>query len=142
MRFSTAEEENDEINLTPLIDVVFLLLIFFMLTTTFKQEAALSIDLPEANALEQQDTPVSIVVLIDKQGRYALNGKVLQHYSPIELRQSLRQLRSENADLKLVIRADGESTHQSVVWVLDAAAAVGLLQISIAADSKSLETLK
>ena len=50
MKFSTAEEENDEINLTPLIDVVFLLLIFFMLTTTFKQEAALSIDLPEANA--------------------------------------------------------------------------------------------
>ena len=142
MRFSTAEEENDEINLTPLIDVVFLLLIFFMLTTTFKQEAALSIDLPEANALEQQDTPVSIVVLIDKQGRYALNGKVLQHYSPIELRQSLRQLGSENGDLKLVIRADGESTHQSVVWVLDATAAVGLLQISIAADSKSLETLK
>ena len=99
MKFSTAEEENDEINLTPLIDVVFLLLIFFMLTTTFKQEAALSIDLPEANALEQQDMPISIVVLIDKEGRYALNGNVLQHYSPIDLRQSLQQLRSEKGDL-------------------------------------------
>ena len=142
MKFSTAKEENDEINLTPLIDVVFLLLIFFMLTTTFKQEAALSIDLPEANALEQQDMPISIVVFIDKEGRYALNGNVLQHYSPIDLRQSLQQLRSEKGDLKLLIRADGESTHQSVIWLLDAAAAVGLLQISIAADSKSLEDLK
>ena len=142
MRFSTAEEENDEINLTPLIDVVFLLLIFFMLTTTFKQEAALSIDLPEAHALEQQDITASIEVFIDKEGRYALNGKVLQHYSPTVLRQSLRQLRSENGDLKLIIRADAESTHQSVVWLLDAAAAVGLLQISIAADSKPLEDLK
>ena len=65
MRFSTPDEENDEINLTPLIDVVFLLLIFFMLTTTFKQEAALTIDLPEANAIQQQEVSLNIEVLID-----------------------------------------------------------------------------
>jgi biopolymer transport protein ExbD len=142
MRFSTPDEENDEINLTPLIDVVFLLLIFFMLTTTFKQEAALTIDLPEANAIQQQEVSLNIEVLIDKQGRYALNGEPLQRYSPTQLRRNLEQLRTENGDLKLVIRADGASSHQSVVRVLDAAAAVGLLHIAIAANSEPLEDLK
>ena len=142
MKFLAAEEDNDEINLTPLIDVVFLLLIFFMLTTTFKQETTLSIDLPEVSSLEQEDRPISIEVLIDKEGRYAVNNQVLQNHSATALREHLTALRSENGNLNVVIRADAQSSHQSLMWLLDAAAAVGLLNISIAADTKPLEAIK
>ena len=142
MKFLAAEEDNDEINLTPLIDVVFLLLIFFMLTTTFKQETTLSIDLPEVSSLAQEDRLISIEVLIDKEGRYAVNNQVLQNHSATALRENLKALRSENGNLNVVIRADAQSSHQSLMWLLDAAAAVGLLNISIAADTKPLEAIK
>lgn len=142
MKFLAAEEDNDEINLTPLIDVVFLLLIFFMLTTTFKQETTLSIDLPEVSSLAQEDRLISIEVLIDKEGRYAVNNQVLQNHSATALREHLKALRSENGNLNVVIRADAQSSHQSLMSLLDAAAAVGLLNISIAADTKALEAIK
>ncbi|PCJ85156.1 MAG: biopolymer transporter ExbD [Thiotrichaceae bacterium] len=130
------KEENVEVNLTPLIDVVFLLLIFFMVSTTFDRHAKLKVSLPEAStkATQQQDNP--LVLSIDAKGNYFLNDRQIVNQQLNTLKQAiLKTIRSTNsnvADVALVLRADANTPHQSVVRAMDAASQIGLTRLSIA----------
>ena len=130
MRFQLRREEPAEINLTPLIDVVFLLLIFFMVTTTFNRYAELRIDLPKASA-QPTRPPKATELVVDADGRYYLDGRALVNTRLETLVRALRELRTENPEAPLVIRADARTTHQSVVTAMDAAGRIGIRRLSI-----------
>lgn len=132
MNFRPRQRDEVGLDLTPLIDVVFLLLLFFMLTTTFVEATRLKVDLPkveEGDAAERKDEPW--VIEIDAAGHYALNGEV------VEADQLAARLRAEpgrSEDTPILIRADGQTTHQAVVRALDAARAAGLTHIGLATE--------
>lgn len=120
------------IELTPLIDVVFLLLIFFMVSTTFVRETQVKLDLPEANGEPQAIEPGTIEIVIDRSGDYAVDGRVLVNNDKSTLVRSLNEMRDpESGSPRVVITADANAAHQSVVRAMDAAGSVGLTQISI-----------
>ena len=119
-------------NLTPLIDVVFLLLIFFMVSTTFTKASQLSIDLPEATG-EPSDTPSDqIEILIDESGQYRVNGQALVDTHVRTLQAALYKISAGDTTLSMVISADAQSSHQSVVRAMDAAGQMGFVHLSIA----------
>lgn len=129
------KEEGVEVNLTPLIDVVFLLLIFFMVSTTFDRHATLKVSLPESSvkATQQQDEP--LVLSIDAKGNYFLNDRQIVNQSLDTLMQALKRTIGDEAAIKetaLVLRADANTPHQSVVRAMDAASRLGLTKLSIA----------
>ena len=125
-------DERVDINLTPLIDVVFLLLIFFMVSTTFDRHAKLKVDLPEASAkaTQQQDEPV--VLSIDAKGNYFINDRQVVNTRLETLKTALQKTVADNKDVSLVLRADAKTPHQSVVRAMDAASQLGLTRLSIA----------
>lgn len=132
MKLRHRVSESPEINLTALIDVVFLLLIFFMVSTTFDRDAELSIDLPEA-AAEPSDRPdTAIEVSIDAQGRYYVNGRQLVNTQAATLRQGMLKAAGESKDPPLVISADSRTPHQAVVTVMDVARQLGFLHLTFA----------
>ena len=136
MDFSRAEEDRLEVNLTPLIDVVFLLLIFFMVTTTFNQQAELRVDLPEASSEEQSLEVVPIEITIDKSGAYFVNGNGLVNNEAATLFQSLQKIVSDDKDRGVIISADATTPHQAVITAMDTVARLGISKVSIA-TSKS-----
>ena len=128
-------ERNDErvdINLTPLIDVVFLLLIFFMVSTTFDRHAKLKVELPEASAKQTQQQQQSIVLSIDAKGNYFINDRQLVNTSLETLKIALQKTLADEKDVPLVLRADAKTPHQAVVRAMDAASQLGLTRLSIA----------
>ncbi len=130
------KEDSVEVNLTPLIDVVFLLLIFFMVSTTFDRHAKLKVSLPEAStkATQQQNDP--LVLSIDAKGNYFLNERQIINQQLDTLKQAILKTLSEKnvniEDVSLVLRADANTPHQSVVRAMDAASQLGLTKLSIA----------
>jgi len=130
------KEDSVDVNLTPLIDVVFLLLIFFMVSTTFDRHAKLKVSLPEAStkATQQQNDP--LVLSIDAKGNYFLNERQIVNQQLDTLKQAiLKTLGEKNVnieDVSLVLRADANTPHQSVVRAMDAASQLGLTKLSIA----------
>jgi len=130
------KEDSVEVNLTPLIDVVFLLLIFFMVSTTFDRHAKLKVSLPEAStkATQQQNDP--LVLSIDAKGNYFLNERQIVNQQLDTLKQAILKTLSEKnvniEDISLVLRADANTPHQSVVRAMDAASQLGLTKLSIA----------
>jgi len=141
MKFATPVAEEVSINLTPLIDIVFLLLIFFMISTTFQRETELEIALPEASAKTQALGVVSAAVLeIDSNGLYRLgtraDGKSSEMISvnPARLSETLGGISTKNGTTTLIIKADAKTSHQAVVRALDAAQKAGLKKIKFAAE--------
>ncbi len=132
MKFRRSRKPDSGINLTPLIDVVFLLLIFFMVTTTFTQETRLLISLPEAGGATVDAEPESLELTIDKEGNYALNGQSLINRDIKTIMAALKDASAGNRDLPVVITADAESSHQAVVTAMDAAGKLGFNQLQIA----------
>ena len=132
MKFRRSRKPDSGINLTPLIDVVFLLLIFFMVTTTFTQETRLLISLPEAGGETVDAEPESLELTIDKEGNYALNGQSLINRDIKTIMAALKDALAGNRDLPVVITADAESSHQAVVTAMDAAGKLGFNQLQIA----------
>jgi len=126
------KEETVEVNLTPLIDVVFLLLIFFMVTTTFDRHAKLKVSLPESSAKTTQQQSDPLVLSIDAKGNYFINGRQVVNQSLDTLKQALRKVIGENGDKALVLRADANTPHKAVVRAMDAASQLGLTKLSIA----------
>ncbi len=128
------KEESVEVNLTPLIDVVFLLLIFFMVSTTFDRHARLKVSLPESStkAMQQQETP--LILSIDAKGNYFLNDRQIINQSIDTLKQAILKTiaGAPVKDISLVLRADANTPHQSVVRAMDAASQLGLTKLSIA----------
>lgn len=119
--------------MTPLIDVVFLLLIFFMVSTTFDRHATLKVQLPEASAkMEQKTQEESIVLSIDEKGKYFINDRQVINTTLDTLKIALRKTVGDKKDVALVLRADANTPHQSVVRAMDAASQIGLTRLSIA----------
>ncbi len=134
MKFQRQRREEISINLTPLIDVVFLLLIFFMITTTFTRESHLSISLPEASteAREAATEVESIDVVVGAEGQYSVNGQPLVTSDGLTLKRAVIKLAGEERDLPFVITADANARHQAVVTVMDVAGQLGFSRLSIA----------
>ncbi len=131
MKFQRQRKEEVSLNLTPLIDVVFLLLIFFMVTTTFTKESHITIELPVANGEQTPPPADELEVLISQQGDYFLNGQPLLDNSQKTLSQALRQQAQNQSDTPLVIAADARTPHQAVITAMQAAGDAGLVNFSI-----------
>ena len=123
--------DEPEVNLTSLIDVVFLLLIFFMVSTSFTKESELKVNLPEAltEVPASLDTSLEIVVTVD--GKYFVNQKELINSDPSTLRDALESEVGEDRGMPVTIRADGKATHQSVVNAMDVAGRLGFANLNI-----------
>lgn len=130
MNFRRARTEEVEINLTPLIDVVFLLLIFFMVSTTFTKETQLAITLPEAQGLAAEDSVEPVEVVVGAQGEYVVNGERLTQNDAKTLRAILSTL-VDTSEQSLVITADANARHQAVVTLMDVAGQLGYVNLSI-----------
>lgn len=126
------KDDDVEINLTALIDVVFLLLIFFMVSTTFDRNASLKVKLPEASKTEQQSVQEPLVLTIDAKGSYFINDRQVVNTTLETLKTALQQTVGERKDTAIMLRADANTPHQFVVRAMDAAAQLGLTHISIA----------
>lgn len=126
------------VEITPLIDVIFLLLIFFVVSTTFVRTSSIEVDLPNASSGHGRTTD-GIEVRVTAAGDYAVNDLVLADAGSGELLRALRRARSEVADPKpfLVIAADADARHEAVVQVLDAARKLGLTNVSVLTEARS-----
>lgn len=119
------------VELTPLIDVVFLLLIFFMVSTTFIRETQLKIDLPEAAGELQQVEDQVLEVSISRDGEYSINSQLLVNGKLETLIRGLQEAAGGDLKKRLIVTADANASHQAVVRAMDAAGQVGLSRISI-----------
>lgn len=137
MNMRPKRREDLELNLIPLIDVIFMLLIFFMLTTTFDNISTIVINLPEAtkNAREVKLEPIELS--IDAAGRYYVRNQLLINTQLDTLRRALAEAAGPNKNLPLLISADGQAPHQSVVTALDAARQENMVNISIATRQRA-----
>ncbi|MGD8176519.1 ExbD/TolR family protein [Marinimicrobium sp. ARAG 43.8] len=131
MHFRRQPRENDSINLTPLIDVVFLLLIFFMVSTTFTKETHLSIDLPEAEGEPAVEVDAPLDILITAEGEYSVNGRSLVNRQIVTLKSALEKASDGDNQRPLIITADARAPHESVVRAMDAAGQLGFVHLSI-----------
>jgi biopolymer transport protein ExbD len=121
------------IDLTSLIDVVFLLLIFFMVTTTFTRQSNLLINLPEANGTPAEEPgALHIEILVARDGSYTVNGRALTDNSFTTLTRSLEELSAGDVNIPVTLTADADTSHQSVVTALDAVAQLGISRLSVA----------
>ena len=132
MKFKRAVREGLTINITPLIDVVFLLLIFFMVTTTFSRETRLMVNLPEADAELTNADVTSIEIIVARDGTYSINGRVLINNRLETLIRGLELESTGDRNLPIVLIADAEATHQSVVTAMDGIGRTGFTRLSIA----------
>jgi len=131
MKFPRQRVEEVNVNLTPLIDVVFLLLIFFMVSTTFTKETHLNVDLPEASGESVVKEQEVLEILITDEGHYSVNGKPLVNTQAKTLRRALQELAGEKHDMPLVITADAKTPHQAVVTAMNVSGQLGFSKLSI-----------
>jgi biopolymer transport protein ExbD len=133
MKLNLRPRAEPEVNLTSLIDVVLLLLIFFMVSTSFVKQSQISIRLPEAqNTPEVEEIPDQLEIMITEQGTYLVNGRELVNNRPETIRNALQKISGGNTRLPLTISADANARHQYVVTAMDVAGKLGFVQISIA----------
>ncbi|MCB1687271.1 MAG: biopolymer transporter ExbD [Halioglobus sp.] len=131
MKFRRQRREDTGVNLTPLIDVVFLLLIFFMVSTTFTRETQLSIDLPEAEGKPKEAAEQQIEILVDEAGNYRVNGEALVDKRMRTLQAAIYKISAGDTTLPMTISADAQAAHQDVVQAMDAAGQMGFVHLSI-----------
>ena len=127
--------EEPEINFIPLIDVLLVILIFLMVTTTYQRVAELQITLPEASADPMQNRPREINVGVDAQGRYVIDRKPIQFTNVGALADALKAAAGNAKEPVVVINADANATHQSVIHVMEAARQAGLIHITFATQT-------
>ena len=132
MKFQRSLKEEVSVNMTPLIDVVFLLLIFFMVTTTFSRNTNLLINLPEATGELTEQQPVEIEIIIAQSGTYSVNGRQLVNSQIETLMRTVAEVSGGDTSIPLIITADASTTHQSVVTAMDAVAQLGFTSLNIA----------
>ncbi len=132
MNMQPRRREDPEITLIPLIDVLLVLLIFFMVSTTFNQEGRVKVQLPQSSEVPVPDAShEALVVTVTAEGAYRVNERTLINSSPETLRAALLKEAGTNRG-PLTIRADGRATHQSVVTAMDVAGRLGFVQLNIA----------
>jgi biopolymer transport protein ExbD len=135
MNFRKPRPEDPEINLIPFIDVLLVILIFLMLSTTYSKFTELSVTLPSANADASRDRPAEIIVAVSSDGRYTVDHQAVDGRNVDALAAALRTAAESRKDPFLIISADAVSTHQSVINVMDAARRVGLSRMTFAAQT-------
>ena len=128
-------KDDPEINFIPLIDVLLVILIFLMVTTTYQRVAELQITLPEADADAVKQRPKEVNVGIDAQGRYVIDKNVFTFSTVTALGEMLRRAAGDAKDPVVIINADANATHQSVIHVMEAARQVGLVHITFATQT-------
>ena len=135
MRFSPRPKDEPEINLIPFIDVLLVILIFLMLTTTYSKFTELQLTLPVANTEQMREKPREIIVSVAADGRYAINKSTLSGKNVELVAQALAEAASAGNDSIVIISADAAAPHQSVVTVMEAARRTGLAQITFATQA-------
>lgn len=135
MQLRSSSREDPEISLTGLIDVVFLLLIFFMVSTTFEHQAVLKVDLPEArNVSSPEDQPNTFELVIDAKGQFYLNDRQLVDSNAATISAALIEAAGDDRNIPLILRADSETPHHFVVTAMDVTAQLGFTRLSIATE--------
>jgi biopolymer transport protein ExbD len=133
MKFKPRRHEEPEINVVSLIDVVLLLVVFFMLSSKFTDEGRLRVHLPQAVSVPtQQQAPEPLVVTVTESGTYRVNNHELINSAPETLRSALLKEAGKNRALRVTLRADGRATHQAVITAMDVLGRLGFKEISIA----------
>lgn len=132
MKFRRSEREQPDVNLTPLIDVVFLLLIFFMVSTTFERETQISVELPEAAGDALEAEPQVVEITIDREGRYFVNRQEVVNTQIETLKRAIREVAEGLEEPQVILSADQKTPHQAVITAMDAARQVGLVNMTFA----------
>jgi biopolymer transport protein ExbD len=132
MNFRPGNRDEPEINLIPFIDILLVVLIFLVLTTTYSKFTELQVNLPVADAEVPRNNPQEVIVAISSDGRYSINQEVLPSAGVDTLTQALSRASRSNREVVVIISADAAATHQSVINVMDAARRAGLVQITFA----------
>lgn len=131
MKFKRSRSEDEGINLTPLIDVVFLLLIFFMVSTSFTKQTHLAIDIPQAVGQPTTDAPVPIDIILAPDGAVSINGRALINDSFDTLKAGIVEVAGGDNQQPITLTADARTPHEFVVRVMDAAGQLGFSRLSI-----------
>ena len=137
LNFRKPRPEDPEINLIPFIDVLLVVLIFLMLSTTYSKFTELQITLPVADAERSRDRPHEIIVAVAADGRYAVNRKPVDGRSVEALTAELVTVAGDAKDMILIVSADATAAHQSVINVMDAARRAGLAKLTFATQSSA-----
>ena len=133
MNLQSRSKEEPEVNLTSLIDVVLLLLVFFMVSTSFVRETEISLRLPQAEARSEPVVEAEqLEIVVTESGSYLVNGRALVNSERATLRTAIERTVGDTRELPVFIRADAQATHQAVVTAMDVAGQLGFVQISIA----------
>lgn len=131
MNLRRRRPSDPEVNLVSLIDVVFLLLLFFLLSTTFNQQSSIHISLPKSSAQQEQVPEKQVMLSIDAAGEYYVNGQHLVNRQVETLKRALSSVIGSEKNPPLIISADAKTPHQAVVTAMDAARQAGLVHLSI-----------
>lgn len=131
MKFRKRKRDEVTLDMTPLIDAVFLLLIFFAVATTFTRETRLGIDLPQASGQPPAQVRDPVEVSVSESGEYAVNGKPLVDSERSTLKAAIDAAIAGNKDRPFFLTADAKATHQSVVTAMDIAGELGIVNVSI-----------
>ena len=137
MRITSQQPENRKLNLTPLIDVVFLLLIFFMVSTTFEKQAKLKIELPEASVNPVESVQEDLVISISQKGVFFVNNNELINAQSQSLKNTLEQIVNDSRDMPVIIRADANVAHKHVIMAMDVLGNMGFSKVSMATTQTS-----
>lgn len=135
MNFQPPGRDEPEINLIPFIDILLVVLIFLMLSTTYSKFTELQVNLPTADAQSLKDKPREVIVSISNDGRYAIDKTLLADSGVESMARALRTAAQAHPDAVVVISADAAATHQSVINVMDAARRANLVQITFATQN-------
>ena len=135
MNFRPRAKEEPEINLIPFIDVLLVVLIFLMLTTTYSKFTEMQLRLPVADTDAQRDYAREVIVAVSSDGRYMVNKQPVSGRSPEAVADALAEAAKAGKDSVVIISADATATHQSVITVMEAARRIGLTQITFATQS-------
>ena len=130
--FVRQKKQEVSVNLTPLIDIVFLLLIFFMVSTSFTRETQIKLDLPKASVEPLESKVDSLEISVDKEGRYFVNGKGLVNQSIETLLSAITPIIKDNKDISVIISADANTPYQSVVTAMEATSQLGVANLKMA----------
>ncbi|MDX1572885.1 MAG: biopolymer transporter ExbD [Methylophaga sp.] len=132
MKLLPRYSEEPDVNLTPMIDVVFLLLLFFMVSTSFIRESSLKVDLPQATGqqLEEQEAPIDIIINAD--GEMLIDDLPVLIKTADDMRQALKTAVGDNTDPHIIISADAEAAYQRIVTAMDAAQSLGFSRLTLA----------
>lgn len=132
MKLRKRPRHEDEINVVPFIDILLVLLIFFMVSSRFTHNAELRLDLPTAEVTAgQQRQPETIELAVHENGSYSINGRALVDNKPETLRSGLLEVAGSRTDIPMILSADAKATHQSVVTAMDVAGQLGFSRLSI-----------